>query len=151
MERKSGRLWIRIVYYSMIVFLAVIVLLMIWGIYDESQMNKEPALSWVKEETRFISYSVDENKVFFTYELCFENHTEWEITIYSVGISLSKKQTQGWLKHENSYGEKLDNKYTAVIPAGQKCNVTVTFEGEYLGGEPPTANLQPKKLTLSWG
>ncbi len=100
--------------------------------------NDDSVLTWNTEKSGFSEYSIENNKVYFDYKICFENHSEENLTI-SVCAIFKPKELKGWVKEND-----LSNKFFAVdeneniarysIPAKSEETVTLKFVGEYLGG-----------------
>ena len=116
------------------------------------QRDSEPTLHWLKEESRFVDYEItDENTVKFRYSICFVNDTEEDATV-TVSAKFNKKELADWVEAEgqdfftgcDENGEML----YAVIESGEKKNVTVVFEGNYLGGTVNEALSFPEELML---
>lgn len=111
--------------------------------------NNTTSLVWVREESRYISHTVQDDVVWVEYELCYENETDSDIHvstsgIASLGIILSEKQTAGWIEHQEIFFcNEINGQKGLEIKAGQKIHFRALFCGKYLGGEPGEDNMIP--------
>ena len=119
------------------------------SLFDFEAEENETSLLWIREESQFVSYVVEDGMVFWEYEFCFENETPYNLTISTLGISLLENQTSGWVSHQNLFiCEGINGQRKVEIEAGQKIIYRVTFSGESLGGEPDVGNLFPQHVTF---
>lgn len=99
--------------------------------YDE----EKDVLYWVPEESNFVQYEIVDEKIRFSYSICFVNDSEEAQTI-SLSAKFNSNELEGWIKNSgfflgnNEQGELLKEE----ISPGTKENITFYFEGDYLGG-----------------
>ena len=98
--------------------------------------SDEIALSFIPEESNFVDYEINGDRIKFRYSICFYNHTS-EPTEIGVSAKFIKKELDGWLRYEKFFIGTDDNdgllKYGLIKPK-EKTNIIYTFEGNYLGG-----------------
>lgn len=100
-----------------------------------SERSKDVALSWIPEESYFVDYEINGEKIKFRYSICFHNHTS-EPTEIGICAKFNKRELNGWLRYEGFFiGDDNDGllKYGLIKPK-EKTNIVYTFEGDYLGG-----------------
>ena len=88
----------------------------------------------------------DYGTVKIRYSICFVNRTEEDMEI-GLTARFRKREIRGWMEDRPLNGKDENGNYI-VVGAHQKENITVFFEGKYLGG-PVNENLSfPKTLVL---
>ncbi len=98
--------------------------------------NDDSVLTWNTEKSGFSEYYIKNNKVYFDYKICFENHLEENLTI-SVCAIFKSKELKGWIKESDLSNIAVDENENIArysIPAKSEKTVTLKFVGEYLGG-----------------
>ena len=100
-----------------------------------SKQSNDVALSWNPEESYFVDYEINGEKIKFRYSICFHNHTS-EPTEIGISAKFNKRELNGWLRYEGFFIGTDDRgilKYGLIKPK-EKINIIYTFEGDYLGG-----------------
>ena len=101
----------------------------------ETNDNTETGF-WIRNESYFVDYTIKGDKIQFRYSFCFQNLSDYDMILYAFSATFRKRDLKGWLKYEKGIEGVLDNGEDKVLlPTGQKMNVVLVFEGEYLGGE----------------
>lgn len=91
---------------------------------------------WVRSESYFVGYTVSGDKIQFRYSFCFQNLSEYDLKADAFVVSFRKRDLKNWLMYEQNFiGELISGDKDVLIPSGEKVNVILVFEGEYLGGE----------------
>lgn len=91
---------------------------------------------WVRDQSYLLDYTIKDNSIQLRYSFCFQNHTGYDLRVNGFVVDLRKSDLNGWLKYENSYNGALENGDDDIlILSGEKINVILVLEGEYLGGE----------------
>lgn len=91
-------------------------------------------LLWVKEECHFVDYIIKDDTIIFRYSFCFDNQSRHDIIISSFTASFAPKELEGWVAYNDFFFGKTDQP-EILIHDGEKAIVTISFEGDYLGGE----------------
>lgn len=119
---------------------------------DSTKDDDTASLVWVREESRYISHTVQDDFVWVEYELCYENESDFDMHVStnglaSLGIILSEKQTAGWIEHQEVFFcEEINGQKGLEIKAGQKIQFRARFCGKHLGGEPDEDNMFPMEV-----
>jgi len=136
-------------------FVAVLVLIFSFAValsscsQKESRTNVNETLHWIPEESTFVDYVIDGDRIRFRYSVCFKNGTKDDQCI-SLSATFRRDELSEWVKYEPLFegcdesGERLET----VIRSGEKKKVLYVFEGEYLGGPVNTRLSFPEYLTL---
>lgn len=125
-----------------IIVIIRIFLLLFWGLTLYSIFapveyeGERGTLRWVREESCFVDYSILEDIIQLRYSMCFENESGHDLVIYGMGVRFDKSTLAGIMENDGFVNCKGENShYILLIPDGDKINVIVSLEGEYLGGE----------------
>ena len=100
---------------------------------------------WIPEESYFVDYKIIEDKIIFSYSICFVN--DWDED-YAVDISakFKKSELKNWIEYKKFYlGTSTDN----VVKGHSKKNIIYYFEGKYLDGKMNTNISFPTEIILS--
>lgn len=93
-------------------------------------------LNWIPEESYFVDYSIEGDRVKFRYLFTYENTTDVDMIIKYPRVTFMRKGLRGWLEYQNGYsGTNEDGTTKIYSSAGEKVSFVLTFEGEYLGGD----------------
>ena len=97
--------------------------------------SEEKVITWNEKASRFVDYTITSNRVKFTYTfVCYNNSNDnYEI---AVSAKFKHSELENWIEDEGLFiGEDDDGliKYEE-IKANSEGEITVCFEGEYLGG-----------------
>lgn len=91
---------------------------------------------WIRNESYFVDYAIEGDRIQFRYSFCFQNLSDYDLILYSIGARFRKRDLKDWLKYEKRFDGVPDNSDHEIhLKSGQKMNVVLVFEGEYLGGE----------------
>lgn len=97
--------------------------------------QEKSAIEWIPEESHFVDYEINENRIKFQYSICFNNNSNESFDI-GITAKFNKSELNKWLKYEDFFiGEDKNGKmnYETILPK-EKRNISYYFEGEYLGG-----------------
>lgn len=128
---------------------SVVSVLTIWNLIPSSESSEEPSFEFLPEESYMEGYELtDHGTVKIRYSICFINNTESDITV-GPAVRFRKRELRGWMENRLLHGYDENGEYIKV-KANRKENITVIFEGEYLGG-PVNENLSfPKTVLLAF-
>lgn len=102
------------------------------GVSNEEDENS----FWLKDESYLIDYTIKGDRIQLRYSFCFYNNSGYDLRMNGFILDLKRRDLKGWLKYEDNYEGELENGVKEVlIPFGEKMNVVLVIEGEYLGGE----------------
>ncbi len=134
----------------LIVFCTSLSLLLIGGCSMSVIPQEEKSiLYWIPEESHFVDYKIVDDKIIFSYSICFVNDSQDEQSV-SLSAKFHKKETNEWIKNNgfffgnDKYGELLSEK---IAPKTKK-NIIFYFDGEYLGGVVNTKLSFPYEIVL---
>lgn len=114
---------------------------------SDSGIDSRNGLRWIKDESYFVDYTIDGEKIIFKYALTFENSAEEDILIRYPTVYFYRFQLWGWMEHQNGYkGKCEDGSSEFIVPAGESRCVICVFEGKYLGGTVKTDLGYPKTV-----
>ncbi len=83
--------------------------------------NDNGYLSWIKEESYFVDYSIVDSTVKFRYSICFENTSEYDFQISPASAGFQADELKEWVAYEKSFeGYPESDEYYTVIPSGKK-------------------------------
>lgn len=120
----------------------------IFTIFYSSNYNEgEIIFTWIPEESYFVDYEINGNKIKFQYSICFENKDDEE-TEFMLSAKFKKSELEGWIKYEKFFDGMDENGESSYrkIPPHTKMNMSFYFEGDYLGGEVNTHISFPEEL-----
>ena len=123
--------------YCIIILLIIIISIFVQcAPISSSEPNEEfGGNRWIEEESGFLDYTIVDETIQFRYLFCFQNDTEYDLTFNAFAAKFKKRDLKGWLQYEKFFNGTLENGENSVtVKAGEKKNLALIFEGEYLGG-----------------
>lgn len=139
------------------IFLVVIIFLLAFMVVTmcSCNANSEPSkLRIVKEESYFAGYEIKGDRVIFSYSICFANDYEEDFDIL-FSARFKKSELKGWFERDEkdtsfiSGSPVIGEWKNFIIKSGEKKNVLLYFEGQYLGGEVNENLSFPLEIMLS--
>ena len=119
-----------------------------YDIQSDPGIDSKNGLRWIKDESYFVDYTIDGEKIIFKYALTFENSAERDILVSYPSVSFYMIQTIRWIEYERFYDGRLeDGSEEFIIHAGERLCLIFSFEGKYVGGE-VNENLGPPKTVM---
>ena len=126
----------KIIYFAT---MCIIILLIVAGHFSFGNIavsEKNENEFWVREESYLLNYTIQDNSIQLRYSFCFQNQTGYDLRLNGFVVDLRKRDLKGWLKYEDSYDGVLENgEDDILILSGERINVILVIEGEYLGGD----------------
>lgn len=114
--------------------------------YDEGETD----FYWISENSYFVDYKIEENKIIFSYSICFKNDSDSDISV-AVSARFKKSELNNWIKYQDffmGYDEDGNMKY-GVVKAREQKNVVFYFEGEYISSDINTKLSFPDELIIT--
>ena len=129
--------------------IAVIIVICITGAPPSDKRNNY-TLQWYQNESYLVDCTVyDNTTVGVEYAICFENHTDENIT-FSLGAEFKKSETAGWLKNMTYDGcDAKGAQLNYTIAANHKELVHFYFFGEYIGDSIQSTLSFPEKIYVA--
>ena len=141
----------RRVFLKTVCALLAVVLVTMCGCHTNSEPSK---LRIVKEESYFAGYEIKGDRVIFSYSICFANDYEEDFDIL-FSARFKKSELKGWFERDEkdtsfiSGSPVIGEWKNFIIKSGEKKNVLLYFEGQYLGGEVNENLSFPLEIMLS--
>lgn len=143
--------------YALIALLSTVIILLgiggiiLYSILQSPQTDDlNDTLHWLPDESYFVDYEIVDNTVKFRYSICFVNGTERDCGV-KVSAKFKEEELSNWIKNVDFFeGHSKNGEWSyCEIKSGEKINLVLTFEGEYLGGSVNTDLSFPEELILA--
>ena len=117
---------------------------------SDTQQKEATDFYWIPEESYFVDYKIKNNKVIFSYSICFVNNSEEDVTV-AVSANFKKNEIKDWIKYKNFFMGYDENGImkSELIKSKEKENVIFFFEGEYISDKINTNLSFPNELILT--
>ena len=117
---------------------------------SDTQQKEATDFYWIPEESYFVDYKIKNNKVIFSYSICFVNNSEEDVTV-AVSANFKKNEIKDWIKYKNFFMGYDENGImkSELIKSKEKENVIFYFEGEYISDKINTNLSFPNELILT--
>ncbi len=132
----------------------IVITLIFAGCFSSKVFKKAdaeiPEFRWIPEESHFVDYEIQNDKVIFSYSICFVNDSNEDISV-AVSAQFKKAEIKNWIQYESffmGYDEKGNMKYQ-LVKAQEKKNVVFYFEGKYVSDNVNTNLSFPDELILT--
>ena len=105
---------------------------------------------WIPEESGFVDYQIRNDKIIFSYSICFVNDSEEDIAV-AVSAKFKESEIKDWIQCEIfilGCDEDGNMKYELIESKGKK-NVVFYFEGKYISSNVNTNLSFPDELILT--
>lgn len=113
----------------------VAVFLNLCGCFVHKENESNNSLYWIKEDGRFIDYSIYGETIAFRYLVSFKNNSDHDLIITAPTVYFQKKDMQGWIDYHDSLESSFPNdEHNVLIKSGEKKDIILEFEGPYSGG-----------------
>lgn len=105
---------------------------------------------WIEEESYFVDYVIENNKIVFSYSINFVNNSDSDVSV-SVSTKFRKSEICKWIKYQDyfiGYDEYGNMKYE-TIKAGEQKNIIFYFEGDFISDNINTKLSFPNELIIT--
>lgn len=111
--------------------------------------QSKETLTWNEKESSFVDYSIDSDRIRFSYTLSFTNHTDEDQEI-AVSAKFKHFELENWIEDEGFFIGEDENGEIKYVKAKAKSTgkLTVFFEGKYLGGKVKTDLSFPEEIMI---
>lgn len=99
-------------------------------------LEDEAVVGWIDEESYFVDYAIEGDKVVFRYSFCCFNHMD-EAADISISAKFKKSELKGWAEYEKFFCPTDEDgyiQYETLAPNEQR-NLVFCYEGRYPRGQ----------------
>jgi len=112
--------------------------------------EEKPDFYWIPEESGFVDYKIRNEKIIFSYTICFVNNLDEDISV-AISAKFEESETRDWIQCNDfimGCDEQGNMKYE-VVKSKEKKNVIFHFEGDYISSNVNTSLSFPNELILT--